>query len=134
MVSRFEQVGDRGRFTIYHAELVPHLWLLAFRHWSRIFQQLSVPDIIKKVLGESGLSSDRYRFVLQNQYEPREYCVQYRESELNFVSRLMEEEGIFYFFEHTPESHVLVMADGAAAHAPIVDPATVIFHEPMGAV
>lgn len=138
MVSRFEQSGDRGRFTIYHAELVPHLWLLAFRHRSRIFatpmQPLSVPDIIKKVLEEAGLSSDRYRFVLQNQYEPREYCVQYRESELNFVSRLMEEEGIFYFFEHSAEGHVLVMADGAAAHAPIADPATVIFHESMGAV
>jgi type VI secretion system secreted protein VgrG len=134
IVSRFEQAAERGRFTIYQAELVPYLWLLALRHKSRIFQHLSVPDIIAKVLQEARLSSDRYRFVLQNQYEPREYCVQYRESEFNFLSRLMEEEGIFYFFEHTKESHVLVMADGAAAHAPIAEPASVIFHATTGTV
>lgn len=134
MVSRFEQVADRGRFTIYHAELVPHLWLLAHRHRSRIFQQLSVPDIIKQILEELGFTSDRFRFVLQGTYEPRDYCVQYRESELAFISRLMEEEGIFYFFEHTEDGYVLVMADGAPAHGPIDGSSEVLFHPPIGAV
>lgn len=134
MVSRFEQTAERGRFTLYQAELVPHLWLLAFRHRSRIFQQRSVPDIIKQILEEVGLTSDRYRFVLQKEYPPREYCVQYRETDLQFISRLMEEEGIFYFFEHTEEKHVLVMADAASAHVPIAEPPAVIFHEPTGTV
>lgn len=134
LVSRFEQAGDVGRFTTYYAELVPQLWLLAYRHRSRIFQRLSVPDIISQVLEEAGIASDQYRWVLQRSYEPREYCVQYRESELNFIARLLEEEGIFYFFQHTKDSHVLVMGDDPSAHAPVAEPATVIYHEPIGAV
>jgi type VI secretion system secreted protein VgrG len=132
MISRFAQTGERGRFTLYTAELVPHLWLLAFHHRSRIFQKQSVPDIITQVLQEVGLSSDRFRFALQGQHEPREYCVQYRESDLNFLCRLMEDEGIFYFFEHSTEAHVAVFADGAAVHTPIAAPPTVLFHVPTG--
>ena len=70
----------------------------------------------------------------KNTYQPREYCVQYRESDFNFICRLMEEEGISYFFEHTDDSHVLVMADAASAYVPIAEPAKVLFHEPIGAV
>ncbi len=134
LLSAFEQQGDRGRFTLYQAVLVPHLWLLGLRQRSRIFQQLSVPDIIAQVLREAGVASDRYRFVLQNTYTAREYCVQYRETDLHFVSRLLEEEGIFYFFEHTAAHHVLVMADGPAAHTNIVAPATLPFRDPAGMV
>lgn len=134
IVSRFEQLGDRGRFTLYTAELVPLIWVLSYRHTCRIFQQMSVPDIIAQVLEKAGIPGDLYRFALQGSYEPRDYCVQYRESDLHFICRLMEEEGIFYFFEHTAESHVLVMADGASAHMPIAEQATVIFHPPTGTI
>lgn len=134
IVSQFTQGNDIGRFSIYTAEIVPWAWLLSHRHASRIFQQMSVPDIVKQVLDEAGLQSDQYRFVLQGNYAPREYCVQYRESELNFICRLLEEEGIFFFFEHSPEGHVIVFADSSAVHEPFADPATVLFQEPSGLV
>src|ERR1019366_9308997 len=66
---------------------------------------------------------------LQATYDPREFCVQYRETDFNFVSRLMEQEGIYYFFEHTDGKHTLVLADSIAAHNPFPDYAVVAFHE-----
>ncbi|MEW5766830.1 MAG: type VI secretion system tip protein TssI/VgrG [bacterium] len=134
IVSRFEQNAVGARFTQYSAELVPAVWLLSYRYKCRIFQEKTVEEIITQVLEEAGIPSDRFRFSLQNQYQPCEYCVQYQESELNFISRLMEEEGIFYFFEHTDSGHVLVMADSDSVHVPIESPDTVIFHEPRGGV
>jgi type VI secretion system secreted protein VgrG len=86
--SRFSE-GDRsGKTTMYRAELVPAFWLLTKTRDRRIFQDKSVPEILRSVLG--GLDAD-YR--LQGSYEPRNYCVQYRESDFGFASRLMEEEG-----------------------------------------
>ena len=108
---RFEQ-GDRDQdFTTYRAEIVPQFWLTTRTAQSRIFQQISVPDILKKVL--TGLNVN---YQLQGIFEKREYCVQYRETDFNFVSRLMEEEGIFYFFKHSEDKHELVIANSAAAH------------------
>ncbi|MDI6791921.1 MAG: type VI secretion system tip protein TssI/VgrG [bacterium] len=134
IVSRFEQNAVGTRFTQYSAELVPVIWLLSYRYKCRIFQEKTVEEIITQVLQEAGIPADRFRFSLQGQYQPREYCVQYQESELSFISRLMEEEGIFYFFEHTDSGHVLVMADSSSVHVPIESPDTVIFHEPRGGV
>lgn len=96
-------------FAHYHATLVPWLWLLTRTSDCRIFQNLSVPDIIEKLLKEYGLSDFKNR--LQGSFAPREYCVQYRETDFNFISRLMEEEGIFYFFEHEKDKHTLVLAN-----------------------
>lgn len=112
IVSRFSQgeqvVGQNPNeyFTAYRAEIVPQFWLLTRRAQSRIFQHLSVPDILKQVL--EGIDAD-YR--LQGTFHPRDYCVQYRETDFNFASRMMEEEGIFYFFEHSNGSHKLVVTD-----------------------
>ena len=109
--SRFSE-GDRsGKTTMYRAELVPAFWLLTKTRGRRIFQDKSVPDILRNVLG--GLSAD-YR--LQGSYEPRNYCVQYRESDFDFASRLMEEEGIYYYFTHSADGHQLVLGDSPAAH------------------
>ncbi len=108
---RLEQGNQDATFTVYRAEIVPQLWLTSRVTQSRIFQQLSVPDILKKVL--KGLN---VKWQIQGQYEKREYCVQYRESDFDFASRLMEEEGIFYFFKHTESGHEMVVADAAAAH------------------
>ena len=112
IVSRFTQ-GQRipsaqggGTFTGYRAEVVPRFWMLTRNHQSRIFQQLAVPDILKQVL--TGLS---VTYQLQGSYLKRDYCVQYRESDFAFASRLMEEEGIFYFFTHSNGSHQMVVAD-----------------------
>ena len=95
VVSRFAAGPTRGRFASYRAEVVPTLWVLTRRSGCRIYQHLSVPDIAKKLFGELGVSE--VRFELQRSYPEREYCVQYRESDFNFVARLLEEEGIFWF-------------------------------------
>ncbi len=116
IVSRFSQGGTVGRRLTYRAEVVPWLWFLTRTADCRIFQKKSVPDVVKQIFGEYGFSN--YRFRLTGTYEPREYCVQYRETDLNFISRLLDEEGIFYFFEHEDGKHTLVVADNPRAHEP----------------
>jgi type VI secretion system secreted protein VgrG len=103
---RFAQAGRDEDFTLYRAELVPEFQLLARKAQSRIFQRKNVPDILKKVM--KGLSVD---WKLQGTFEKRDFCVQYRESDFNFASRLMEEEGIFYFFRHEDGKHTMVVAN-----------------------
>jgi len=117
-ISRFSQGGRDGRFTYYRAEMVPWLWFLTRKADCRIFQFQSAPDIIKKLFQE--LKFTGFDFRLYKSYRQRDYCVQYRETDFNFVSRLMEEEGIYYFFEHALDGskHTLVLADDAAADKP----------------
>lgn len=104
--------GARGNFnTAYRMEIVPTLWLLSQRTQSRIFQQMPVPEILKKVL--EGIDTD---FEIAGTFEPRDYCVQYRESDFAFASRIMEEEGIYYFFRHTEDGHTLVLANTPQSH------------------
>ena len=104
--------GDRNeRFTSFSAEVVPKVWLLTRRARSRIFQQKSVPDILKTVF--QGFDCD---FQLRGDYQYREYCVQYRETDFNFASRLMEEEGIYYYFKHSDGSHKMRIADTPQSH------------------
>ena len=119
IVHAFSQGEPGQRFCLYQAELVPTLWRLTHRHTCRIFQQRSAPEIITQVLTEAGLGGDRARQVLHGTHPSREYCVQYRESDLDFISRLMEEEGIYYYFEHAENTHVLVMTDHASVHPPV---------------
>ena len=109
--ARFAQGNRNEEFTSFYAEVVPKVWLLTRQFRSRIFQQKSVPDILKEVL--KGFDCD---FQLNGKYEPREYCVQYRETDFDFASRLMEEEGIFYFFQHSKDAHKMIIADGSVAH------------------
>ncbi len=104
-----ETIGSHPRFSYYSAKMVPWLWLLTRTTDSRIFQDLSVPDIIEKIFTEKGFLF--YSFRLNNTYDPREYCVQYGETDFDFISRLLEEEGIYYFFEHEYGKHTLVIAD-----------------------
>lgn len=116
VVGRFYQAGTGGVFTSYYAEIYPWLWLLTLTSDSRIFQQMSTPDIIEAVFKNLGLTD--YKLALSKSYSQREYCVQYQETAFNFVSRLMEDEGISYFFEHEEGKHTLVLADDASAYAP----------------
>ena len=115
LISRFQQSGSDQRFTTYSAELVPWLWMLTLSTDCRIFQEMTAPDIIKAVF--DGLGYADYKDSLTQTYTAREYCVQYRETAFDFCARLMEEEGIFYFFEHVDGVHTLVLADDADAHA-----------------
>src|SRR6266542_6239571 len=112
-------------FTSYYDTLVPWLWALTRTSDCRIFQNLSVPDIIAKVFKDHGFSDFANR--LYGAFEPREYCVQYRETDFNFVSRLMEEEGIFYFFEHTADGHRLVVANSPQGHTDVPGTSTIVF-------
>jgi type VI secretion system secreted protein VgrG len=115
-VSRFAQVGLDKRFTHYHAEIVPWFWFLTRRADCRIFQNMTIPDIVSKVFKDRGFGD--FRNALQGDFEQREYCVQYRETDFNFVSRLMEQYGIFYFFEHEKDKHTLVMGNKTSVHKP----------------
>ncbi len=105
--------GESGkRLTRYRLTLVPQLAYLAHRTNQRIFQHLTVPQIIAQVLEEHGIQADAYRFGLGPVvYPPREYCVQYDETDLHFIQRLCEEEGIHYHFRHGASGHVLVFGD-----------------------
>ena len=104
--------GDPGRrLHRYQLVLVPRLAYLAHRHNLRIFQQQSVPQIITRILQEHGIQADAFRFALGTPCPVREYCVQYRESDLHFVQRLCEEEGLHYHFEHSRDGHLLVFGD-----------------------
>jgi len=103
IINRFSQdsVGiysDGIKLSTYSASMVPWLWLLKDSTNSRIFQDLTIPEIIESIFEEKKLQD--YKFALNESYQKREYCVQYRETDFQFVSRLLEEEGIFYFFEH----------------------------------
>lgn len=122
MINQFDHVAQIKSDTHYQVELVPQLCLLNYRRHNRIFQQLSVEDIIKKVMKTAGLADDYYQIGLSGSYQPRDYCVQYGETDLHFIQRLMEEEGIFYFFEHTHTAHTLRIADHSSVHTNIVNP------------
>jgi type VI secretion system secreted protein VgrG len=114
-VSRFVQTGKDNRFTHYHAEVVPWLWFLTRNANCRIFQQKTPVEIVKKVFSDLGFSG-QFKDKTQGSYETREYCVQYRETDFNFASRLMEQYGIYYYFEHELSTHTLVMADAPSGH------------------
>ena len=111
IVRSFSQ-GDIGKHHAYYSlTLVPSLERLSLRHNSRIFQQQSVVEIITQLLDEMEITD--YTFAVSRDYQPREYCVQYRETDLAFVERLAAEEGLFYYFEHTEGQHTLVFTDNS---------------------
>ena len=114
-------------FLRYRAELVPKFWLLTRNSQSRIFQQQAVPDILKTVLSSLDVS-----YQLQGTYQPRDYCVQYRETDFDFACRLMEDEGIFYFFTHANGSHQMVVSDTPTSHPTVPGPASVNFDPVVG--
>jgi type VI secretion system secreted protein VgrG len=130
-ISHFSQTGRDPRFTYYQARLVPWLWFLGRTSDCRIFQKMSVPDILAKLFQELGFTD--FRNALRASYDPpREYCVQYRESTLNFVCRLMEQYGIFYFFEHQSTKHTLVLADSPNAYQSCPEQPRVRFVQNVG--
>jgi type VI secretion system secreted protein VgrG len=118
IVGRFVQAGTDVRRTVYYADLHPSLWLLTLSSNCRIFQNKSAADIIRQVLHEEGVTDIEDR--LTATYTEREYCVQYMETNFDFISRLMEDEGIYYFFTHENGKHSLVLADASGAHHPAV--------------
>ncbi|HEY4014169.1 MAG TPA: type VI secretion system tip protein TssI/VgrG [Polyangiaceae bacterium] len=117
VVTAFEYVGagDDG-YTRYRMTMRPWLWFLTQRADCRIFQNMTVPDIISQVFKGGGFTD--FDFQLWETYPQRDYVVQYRETDFNFVSRLMERDGIYYFFGHDDGKHTLVLADSAETPQP----------------
>ncbi len=113
-VSSISQGVSEGRYAIYFATIHPWLWLLTRTSDCRIFQNKTVPDIIKGVLREQGYSDIEDR--LKGSHRTWDYCVQYRETDFNFISRLMEQEGIYYYFKHEQGKHTLCLANDMACH------------------
>ncbi|MFO0907111.1 MAG: type VI secretion system tip protein TssI/VgrG [Isosphaeraceae bacterium] len=118
--SRMNQGLRTTETTSFGMEVVPAAWVLSRRTQSRIFQGASVPDILRAVLrGVPDVTFD-----LRGHYPPRDFCVQYRETDLNFMSRLMEEEGIYYFFKHRADAHEMVISD--RDEFPALDPSQLV--------
>ncbi len=127
IVRRFSQGARDKHFVAYRAEVVPKLWLLSKKVRSRIFQHLTIPQILQQVLTGIDVS-----FEISGSYYERDYCVQYRESDFAFASRLMEEEGIYYFFKHGNGSHRMVVTDLPSKHPTVPGPAVIIYDEVEG--
>ena len=123
------ETNDKMRYASYHVTLVPKPWLLTRRVDCRIYTNMSVPDIIKSVLGDIGYAD--VKVDLSATYPVRDYCVQYREDCFNFISRLMEQEGIYYYFTHTSSTHTMVLADALSAHAAISTFETIPYCPPV---
>lgn len=113
-----EHIGGRG-LTRYHAVLAPRLWFLSQTVDCRIFQNQTVPDILRTIMQEQGIPAPSFK--LQKEHPAREYITQYNETDLAFITRLLQEEGCFYFFEHSEGDHTLVVADDNSAFQPLPD-------------
>ena len=126
-VSEFAQTGQDAQFIYYQAKMVPWLWFLSQTSDCRIFQNKTVPEIAMQLFQELGFRD--FRNALQGIYERLDVALQYRETEFNFISRLMEREGMFYFFEHEQGKHTLVIADQPAAH-PVLPGTPALSYQP----
>lgn len=116
ILANFEQLYAVGGFCFYRTYLVPKLWWLSLTHHNQVIQDKSVPDFLADVLKDGGLTSLDFEFRLQGEYAPQEYICQYGETHLNFVSRWCEREGIYYYFEQTPNGEKVIFADSWNTH------------------
>jgi type VI secretion system secreted protein VgrG len=133
IVSEASQTGfqsiDKVRYAVYAVTLMPKPWLLSHKVDCRIYTDKTVPEIVSSVLSDIGYAD--VKTSLSASYPKREYCVQYREDCFNFISRLMEQEGIYYYFTHTASTHTMVLADALGAHAAVIPFDTIPYCPPM---
>ena len=114
LCTRFAHAGSSGRHALYRATVRPWLWFLTRTANCRIFQKMTVPDIIKKVFRDHGFSD--FKDSLSGSYREWEFLVQYRETDFNFVCRLLEQEGIYFYFQYEEATHKLVLCDDYSGH------------------
>ena len=131
-VARFGQYEMLDGFAVYRMTLRPWLWFLTRAANCRIFQDINVPDIVKQVFRDQGFSDIQEK--LSGTYAVREYCVQYRETDFNFACRLLEEEGIYFYFTHENGKHHLVLADSGSAHDKFPGSESLPYHAEQGGI
>jgi type VI secretion system secreted protein VgrG len=129
-VSEFSLGGWTQNYNAYRAVVRPWYWLLTRTADCKIFQERTVPQIFEDVVKQYGFTD--YELKLAGSYEPWEYCVQYRETDFNFLSRLLEQEGIYYFFVHEEGKHTMVLADDPGKHTTLSGYETVPYYAPGG--
>ncbi|ALV07681.1 type VI secretion system Vgr family protein [Roseateles depolymerans] len=131
-VSRFARSGFEGKYSVYQMTLKPWPWLLTRTADCRIFQEMTVPDIVKQVFDDHPVA--RFELKLMRPYRTWNYCVQYRETDFNFIARLLEHEGIYWYIEHDESGHKMVLCDSASAHDAVPTCATLPFYGGNGQV
>jgi type VI secretion system secreted protein VgrG len=132
VIKTFRRAGSQGKY-FYEATMVPHLDLLSMSTDCRIFQKMTVADIVKKVFEQykREIGTDKYTFLALKENGDkleRRYCVQYRETDLDFISRILAEEGIFYYFEHFEDKHVIVFGDNVMNYKDISSSGPIAFN------
>jgi type VI secretion system secreted protein VgrG len=130
MVFQFEQLHEDAHRIFYRAILAPRLKQADLYRENQLFLDKSVPDIIEEILSQARLTTDDYELRLTRSYEPWEYICQYGETDFNFISRWMEREGIYYYFEQTEEFEKLIITDSSSSHEDIPGTSTVEYHPP----
>lgn len=125
IATHIQRDRDANGNAVCTLRLEPAFALLRMGRSMRVWQNISVPDLVKKLLGERRIN--QLDIQLHNTYQKREYCMQYRESDFDFISRLLEEEGIYYFFKHQENQHIMVLTDAPAGH-PMANDSNLIWH------
>lgn len=126
-VQRFSTQGSDGGYVRYAAVLGPWLWMLTCRFDTRIFQEKSVQAVVSEVFAGFGTLA-KYEFRVSKPLKSHSYITQYRESDFNFVQRLLESEGLFYYFEHTADSHLMVITDDSSTLLPLPEQPQIRYH------
>ncbi|MDC3962176.1 type VI secretion system Vgr family protein [Polyangium jinanense] len=134
ILASVELVNDYGAYGLYLARLVPTYWQLTLTRHSRIFTDASIPEIIEAILKEGGLGSNDYRISLWNEYPKLEHVCQYRESNYDFIARLAEREGMYFYFEQSEDREILVFTDTRSAHKKLAPKPVKYFPAPPGDV
>ncbi|KPZ07659.1 putative type VI secretion system effector, VgrG family [Pseudomonas tremae] len=126
-ISTFSLQGSDGGLARYSATLSPWLWMLSRRIDSRIFQEQTIEEVIRTVFAAYGALPD-FEFQLSQPLKPHSYITQYRESDLTFVLRLLEHEGLFFYFEHSEEKHTLIILDHSRDLSPLAQQPRIRYH------
>ena len=132
LILRFEQFHEVDGVAYYRAALTPRLYFLSFTRHNQVFLGRTVEEFITECLKDGGLTELNFEFRLRGEYEPLDYVCQYGESHLDFISRWLEFEGIYYYFEQTTEGEKVIFTDTHAAHGPIAKRSAVRYSPPSG--
>ncbi len=133
-VAEFVQLHEAKGHCFYRALLVPRLWQASLYHENQLFLDKKVPDIIEEILKQTGLTTQDYELKLTGKYPEWEYISQYNETDFDFISRWMEREGIYYYFEQDEQNEKLIIADSSIAHTDIPGDAAISYFSPSGLV